>query len=191
MTDSLPLLIGAVLANNFVLTQLFGIAPSMRSDDRFDGIVMLAGALAFVLTTSALAEQLIDRFVLVPFELGYLRLLTFFVVAAALVQFTDIVVRRIDPPLHDALGGYLQLVTMNSAIFGFALLAETPRTLLATFFLALGTAVLFTLVIATFDALYARLNSSTMPAPFRGVPIALISAGLICLAFMGFRGIGG
>jgi electron transport complex protein RnfA len=192
MGDTFPLLIGAVFANNFVLTQFLGVCPLFGVGGRLDNAWALGLATAFVMTLSAIASQLIDRFLLVPFDLEYLRLVAFVVVIAALVQFTDMVIRASDPLLHQVLGIYLPLITTNCAVLGVALLAAKQHlSLFATIVYAFGAAAGFTLVVAMFAALRARLDESKVPAPFRGVPIALISAGLMSLAFMGFRGIGG
>ena len=192
MEDAFPLLIGAVLANNFVLTQFLGVCPLFGVGGRLDNAWALALATAFVLTLSAAASHLIERFVLVPFDLEYLRLVAFIVVIAALVQFMTLVIRTIDPVLHQVLGIYLPLITTNCAVLGVALLASNQHlSLFGTLLYSLGAAFGFTLVIVMFAALRERLDETRIPAPFRGAPIHLITAGLMSLAFMGFKGIGG
>jgi len=191
MVDAFPLLIGAVLANNFVLTQLLGVCP-LFAGNRLDNAWALALATAFVLTLSAAASHLIEHFVLAPLDLEYLRLVAFIVIIAALVQAVAYVIRAIDPVLHQVLGIYLPLVTTNCAVLGVALLASNRHlSLFATIAYALGAAFGFTLVITMFAALRERLDEARIPAPFRGAPIQLMTAGLMSLAFMGFKGIGG
>ena len=191
MVDAFPLLIGAVLANNFVLTQLLGVCP-LFAGNRLDNAWALALATAFVLTLSAAASHLIEHFVLAPLDLEYLRLVAFIVIIAALVQAVAYTIRAIDPVLHQGLGIYLPLVTTNCAVLGVALLASNRHlSLFATIAYALGAAFGFTLVITMFAALRERLDEARIPAPFRGAPIQLMTAGLMSLAFMGFKGIGG
>ncbi len=191
MVDAFPLLIGAVLANNFVLTQLLGVCPLFGVDGRLDNAWALALATAFVLTLSAVASHLIEQFVLVPLDLEYLRLVAFIVVIAALVQAVEFAIRAIDPLLHQVLGIYLPLMTTNCAVLGVALLASNRHLgLFATVLYGLGAAFGFTLVITMFAALRSRLDETRIPVPFRGAPIQLITAGLMSLAFMGFAGIG-
>ena len=191
MVDAFPLLIGAVLANNFVLTQLLGVCP-LFAGNRLDNAWALALATAFVLTLSAAASHLIEHFVLAPLDLEYLRLVAFIVIIAALVQAVAYAIRAIDPVLHQVLGIYLPLVTTNCAVLGVALLASNRHlSLFATIAYALGAAFGFTLVITMFAALRERLDEARIPAPFRGAPIQLMTAGLMSLAFMGFKGIGG
>jgi len=191
MVDAFPLLIGAVLANNFVLTQLLGVCP-LFAGNRLDNAWALALATAFVLTLSAAASHLIEHFVLAPLDLEYLRLVAFIVIIAALVQAVAYAIRAIDPVLHQVLGIYLPLVTTNCAVLGVALLASNRHlSLFATIAYALGAAFGFTLVITIFAALRERLDEARIPAPFRGAPIQLMTAGLMSLAFMGFKGIGG
>ncbi len=191
MVDAFPLLIGAVLANNFVLTQMLGVCP-LFTGGRLDNAWALALATAFVLTLSAAASHLIEQFVLAPLELEYLRLIAFIVVIAALVQAVTYAIRAIDPVLHQVLGIYLPLITTNCAVLGVALLASSRHlSLFETIAYALGAAFGFTLVITMFAALRERLDETRIPGPFRGAPIQLMSAGLMSLAFMGFKGIGG
>jgi electron transport complex protein RnfA len=191
MVDAFPLLIGAVLANNFVLTQMLGVCP-LFAGNRLDNAWALALATAFVLTLSAAASHLIEQFVLAPLDLEYLRLVAFIVLIAALVQAVSYAIRAIEPVLHQVLGIYLPLVTTNCAVLGVALLASSRHlSLFATIAYALGAAFGFTLVITMFAALRERLDETRIPAPFRGAPIQLMSAGLMSLAFMGFKGIGG
>ncbi len=126
MVDAFPLLIGAVLANNFVLTQFLGVCPLFGAGGRLDNAWALALATAFVLTLSAAASYLIEHFVLVPLDLEYLRLVAFIVLIAGLVQGVTFAIRAIDPVLHQVLGIYLPLITTNCAVLGVALLASEP-----------------------------------------------------------------
>jgi H+/Na+-translocating ferredoxin:NAD+ oxidoreductase subunit A len=187
MADPFPLLIAAVLANHFVLARLAGV----DSPFRMDALPALGCVLAVVMTVSAIASHLIDRYALAPFGIVYLRLAVWVIVIAGTAKLADAALRARDPARHHSLRTYLPLMTTNSALL--FMLAATVRTqsLLATALESLGAAASCTLAIAMFDALRARLDESCIPAPFRGTPITLICIGLLSLGFAGFRGIGG
>ena len=192
MADTLPLLIGAILANNFVLTQLLGRCPFIGPKGRIDGVLPVGIVTAAVLIPATVATVLFDRFMLVPYQLEYLRLVIFMVIVAAFVQFAGSVIRARHPSFLQALHIYRPLIATNCVILGTAWLTPNIRLdLLETVGYTLGASATFTLIVAMFAALYARLNDAQIPRPFRGAPILLISIGLMSLAFMGFKGVGG
>jgi electron transport complex protein RnfA len=147
-------------------------------------------ATTFVLTLSTSLSYLINRWFLLPFELEYLRTLSFIVVIAVVVQFTEVVIRRQSPLLHRVLGLYLPLITSNCAVLGVALLStQRQHSLLDAMIYGFAAAVGFTLVLVLFSLMRERLELADVPAPFKGSAIALISAGIMSLAFMGFSGL--
>lgn len=191
MTGDLALIvIGALLVNNFVLAQFLGLCPFMGVTGRYQPALAMGLATAFVLTVSAAAAHLLHHAVLRPLDLEFLRIVVFIVVIAAAVQLTERVLRAASPLLHEVLGIYLPLITSNCAVLAVALLAlGFDYGFLETVFYALGAAGGFSLVMVLFAALRERLAHAPVPAPFRGVPVALVSAGILSLAFMGFTGL--
>ncbi|MFK7994884.1 MAG: electron transport complex subunit RsxA [Granulosicoccus sp.] len=185
------ILLGTVLVNNFVLVQFLGLCPFMGVSKRVDSALGMGVATTFVLTLATSLSFLVNRWILLPFELGYLRTLSFIVVIAVVVQFTEIVIRRQSPLLHRVLGLYLPLITTNCAVLGVALLSiQQQHSLLEAMLYGFGAALGFTLVLVLFSVLRERLELADVPAPFKGSAIALMSAGIMSLAFMGFSGVG-
>lgn len=191
MNEILLILLGTVLVNNFVLAQFLGLCPFVGVSNRLDSALGMGIATTFVLTLAALLGHLVERWLLAPFGLEYLRTLSFIVVIAIVVQFTEIVIRRQSPLLHRVLGLYLPLITTNCAVLGVALLSASRGLGLRDAVLSgFGAAVGFTLVLVLFAALRERIDSVDVPRPFRGAAIALITAGIMSLAFTGFAGLG-
>ena len=191
MLDLGLIFVAAVLVNNFVLTQFLGLCPFVGVTGRLDNALAMGAATAFVLTLSAAVTHLLEHLVLVPLELEYLRVLTFIVIIASLVQLTEITIRAISPLLHQVLGIYLPLITTNCAVLGVALLSlGQGLDFVDTLVYAFGASIGFTLVMVLFAAMREQLVEARLPVAFRGAPIVLLSAGLLSLAFMGFRGIG-
>ena len=191
MLDLGLIFVAAVLVNNFVLTQFLGLCPFVGVTGRLDNALAMGAATAFVLTLSAAVTHLLEHLVLAPLDLEYLRVLTFIVIIASLVQLTQITIRAISPLLHQVLGIYLPLITTNCAVLGVALLSlgqgfDFGDTLVYAF----GASIGFTLVMVVFAAMREQLVEAQLPVAFRGAPIVLLSAGLLSLAFMGFRGMG-
>jgi electron transport complex protein RnfA len=190
MTDYALLLIGTVLVNNFVLAKFLGLCPFLGVSRRLDAAYGMALATAFVLTLSAALSYLVQHALLAPLGLDHLRTLAFILVVAAVVQFTETVMRRQAPLLYRALGIFLPLITTNCAVLGVALLnVQAMRSLFAAIVYGFGAALGFGLVLTLFAAMRERLDDADVPASFRGAPIALINAGLMALAFMGFAGL--
>ncbi len=191
MRDVALILLGTVLVNNFVLVQFLGLCPFMGVSRRVDSALGMGMATTFVLTLSAALSHLVNRWLLMPFELDYLRTLSFILVIAVVVQFTEIVIRRQSPLLHRVLGIYLPLITTNCAVLGVALLsANRQHDLRDAVLYGFGAAVGFTLVLVLFSVLRERIELADVPAPFRGSAAALMTAGIMSLAFMGFSGLG-
>lgn len=192
MTELGLILFGALLVNNFVLAQFLGLCPFMGITRSYDTALATGLATTFVLSLAAVTSHLLYHLVLVPLNLDYLRIIAFIVVIAGLVQVIQLYLRATSPVLHQLLGIYLPLITSNCAVLGVTLLAINQNlNLLQTLVFAMGAAGGFTLVMVLFGALREQLLQSAIPEAFAGTPIALISAGLMSLAFMGFQGIGG
>lgn len=189
MQHYLGIIFATTLVNNFVLSQFLGLCPFMGVSRKFETALGMGLATAFVLTLSACAANLIDTYLLTPFHLQFLRTISFIVAIAVLVGLTEMFIAKSSPLLHRLLGIYLPLITTNCAVLGVALLnANQHHTLLESAFYGLGAALGFTLVLILFAAIRERLEAADVPAPFRGTPIALISAGILAIAFMGFGG---
>ena len=191
MGDLLLILLTAALVNNFVLVQFLGLCPFVGTSARFETAVPMTLATAFVLSVAALATYFVNRYVLLPFDVGYLRIIAFIVVIAGTVQFTDMFVRATSPLLHQLLGIFLPLITTNCAVLGVTLIAvDRGLSLAETMTLAIGAALGFGVALVAFAALRERILDDAVPTPFRGPPLALVTVGFMALAFYGFRGIG-
>jgi Na+-translocating ferredoxin:NAD+ oxidoreductase subunit A len=189
MTEWILILVGTVLVNNFVLTKFLGLCPFMGVSRNLESAYGLAIATAFVLTLSSAISYLAYTYLLLPLGLEYLRTLTFILVIAALVQFTEAAMRKLAPLLHEVLGLFLPLITTNCAVLGVALLnLQGDHDLLGSIVFGFGAAVGFGLALILFAALRERIEHAPAPAAFRGAPLALVTAGLMALAFMGFSG---
>ena len=191
MRDVALILIGTVLVNNFVLVQFLGLCPFMGVSRRVDSAIGMGIATTFVLSLASSISYLVNEWLLQPFELQYLRTLSFILVIAIVVQFTEIVIRRQSPLLHRVLGLYLPLITTNCAVLGVALLSVNQQhSFMEAMLHGFGAAIGFTLVLIVFSLMRERLELSDVPLAFKGSAIALISAGIMSLAFMGFTGLG-
>jgi electron transport complex protein RnfA len=183
------IIIAAALVNNFVLVQFLGLCPFMGASRRLEGAIGMGLATGLVLTTASALSYLVERLLLIPYGLEYLRLIAFILIIGAAVQLTELFVRRFSPLLHRILGLYIPLIASNCAVLGVALLNSTAsRSLLAALFYGAGAALGFALVLALLAGLRERLEFADVPAPFKGNAIALITAGILSLAFLGFTG---
>lgn len=190
MTDLVLILVGTVLVNNFVLVRFLGLCPFMGVSNKLEGAMGMALATTFVLTLASTASYLVHTYILVPLDLAYLQTLSFILVIAVLVQLTEIVMRRTSPLLYRILGIFLPLITTNCAVLGVALLnVQQGNTLLQSTVYGFGAAAGFSLVLVLFAAMRERIAAADVPVPFRGAAIAMITAGLMSLAFMGFTGL--
>ncbi len=190
MTSYLFIILGAVLVNNVVFTRILGLCPFMGVSKKLETALGMGAATTFVLTMACGASFIIDRWLLMPNQLEYLRTLSFIVTIAAIVQLTELVIQKTSPVLHQVLGIYLPLITTNCIVLGLALLNVTAQhNFLQSLVYGLGGGLGFCLVLMLFATLRERLAAADVPVPFRGIAIAMITAGLMSLAFMGFTGL--
>jgi electron transport complex protein RnfA len=190
MTSYLFIILGAVLVNNVVFVRILGLCPFMGVSKKLETAVGMGAATTFVLTLGCGASFVIDRWLLIPNQLEYLRTLSFIVTIAAIVQLTELVIQKTSPLLHQVLGIYLPLITTNCAVLGIPLLNVSLRhNFLESLLFGFGSAVGFTLALILFAGIRERLEAADVPVHFRGTAIAMITAGLMSLAFMGFAGL--
>ena len=190
MTDILLLLVSTVLVNNFVLAKFLGLCPFMGVSNRVETATGMAAATTFVLTMASLASYLINHFILEPFNLEYLQVLSFILAIAVVVQFTEMVIQKTSPMLYRLLGIFLPLITTNCAVLGVALLnVNKDHNFIESVIYGFGAALGFSLVLILFAAIRERIAVADVPLPFQGAAIGLITAGLMSLAFMGFTGL--
>ena len=190
MTSYLFIILGAVLVNNVVFVRILGLCPFMGVSKKLETALGMGAATTFVLTMACGASFIIDRWLLIPNQLEYLRTLSFIVTIAAIVQLTELVIQKTSPLLHQVLGIYLPLITTNCAVLGIPLLNVALRhNFLESLLFGLGSAVGFTLALILFAGIRERLEAADVPVHFRGTAIAMITAGLMSLAFMGFAGL--
>jgi electron transport complex protein RnfA len=184
------IIVGAVLVNNFVLRRFLGICPFLGVSKKIDTAIGMGMAVVFVMTLASVITWIIFTFVLEPWNLGYLQTIVFILVIATLVQFVEMVIQKSSPVLYQALGIYLPLITTNCAVLGVAILNIQLRYnfLQATIF-GFGSSIGFTLALLIFAGMRERLELANIPRSLRGIPISLITAGLLSLAFMGFSGL--
>lgn len=189
MGDLLLIFVAAAFVNNFVLVRFLGLCPFMGVSNRYQSALGMSFATAFVLTLSSIAGYLLNSYLLEPLGLGYLRTLSFIFVIAVTVQITEMVLHKSFPLLYQVLGLFLPLITTNCAVLGVALLnVQQQHSLLQSAVFGLGAAVGFGVVLVLFSAIRERLDMADVPESFRGLPIALMTAGIMSLAFMGFSG---
>ena len=190
MTEFLLLLISTVLVNNFVLVKFLGLCPFMGVSGKLETAIGMSLATTFVLTLASLCSYLVDHYLLAPLDLLYLRTLSFILVIAVVVQFTEMVVHKTSPTLYRLLGIFLPLITTNCAVLGVALLNVNARhNFISSVLYGFGAAVGFSLVLILFAAMRERLAAADVPLPFKGAAIAMMTAGMMSLAFMGFSGL--
>lgn len=190
MTEFLLLLVSTVLVNNFVLVKFLGLCPFMGVSSKLETAMGMSMATTFVLTLASATSYLVETYLLAPLGIGYLRTLAFILVIAVVVQFTEMVVNKTSPTLYRLLGIFLPLITTNCAVLGVALLNLTEQhNLIESLIYGFGASVGFSLVLILFAAMRERLAAADVPQAFKGASIAMITAGLMSLAFMGFSGL--
>ncbi|MBT4240206.1 electron transport complex subunit RsxA [Oceanospirillaceae bacterium] len=190
MVDYLLILVSTVLVNNFVLVQFLGLCPFMGVSSRLETAMGMSLATTFVLTLASLCSYLTYTYLLEPFGLEFLQTISFILVIAFVVQFTEMVVHKTSPLLHKVLGIFLPLITTNCAVLGVALLnIKKANGFIESILYGFGAAIGFSLVLILFAAMRERITVADVPAPFKGAAIAMISAGIMSLAFMGFTGL--
>jgi electron transport complex protein RnfA len=189
--DYVIILIAAVFVNNIVLSQFLGICPFLGVSNKVSTSVGMSGAVLFVMTIATMATYLIYQYILVPTGLDYLRTITFILVIAALVQMVEIILKKVSPPLYQALGVFLPLITTNCAVLGVAILALGLEngSLLKSVFFAVANSIGFALALIVFASIREHLELANIPEKMKGVPINLLVAGLLSLAFLGFTGL--
>jgi len=190
MSDYFLLFIGTVLVNNFVLVKFLGLCPFMGVSSKVESAIGMSFATTFVLTLTAALSYIVNTYLLIPLHLIYLQTLTFILVIAVVVQFTETVMHKTSPSLYRLLGIFLPLITTNCAILGLALLNLTEKhNFVESIIYGFSAGVGFSFVLVLFSSMRERLSASDIPIPFKGASIAMITAGLMSLAFMGFTGI--
>ena len=191
MKDLILLFVSAALVNNVVLTQFLGICPFLGVSKKVKTAAGMGAAVIFVITLASMCTFAIQKFILDPLKLGYLQTIVFILVIAALVQFVEMVLKKISPALYNALGVYLPLITTNCAVLGVAINnIQFEHTFLQSIFYSVGIASGFTLSIVILAGLRERMENNTeIPKSFQGSPIVLITAALRAIAFSGFAGL--
>lgn len=190
MTSYLLILVSTIWVNNFVLSHFLGLCSFIGVSKKLEASVGMGLATTFVLTLSSILSYLIHTYLLVPFDLGYLRTISFILVIAATVGFTEMVVRKTTPVLYNVLGIYLPLITVNCAVLGVALLnVQQAHDFIESALYGLGASLGFMLALILFAGIRERLATADVPSIFQGSAIGLVTAGLMALAFMGFSGL--
>lgn len=192
MKSLIMIIVTVALVNNVVLSQFLGICSFLGVSKHLKASLSLGGAVIFVLTLSSAVASLLYDFVLVPLNLVYLKTIVFILVIAALVQLVEMFLKKTSPGVYKALGIYLPLITTNCAVLGVALTnVQDEYGLVESVVAGFGTAAGFTLAILLLAGIRSRLDEEAVPGPFKGAPLVLLSAALMSIAFMGFRGIAG
>ena len=190
MSELLLIMVSAILVNNFVLVQFLGLCPFMGVSKKVETAIGLSQATTFVLTLASICSYLVQQYILKPFDLDFLRTISFILVIAVVVQFTEMVVHKTSPILYQALGIYLPLITTNCAVLAAALLnVQARHDFTSSALYGFGAAVGFSLVMVLFAAMRERIVVADVPTHLRGPAVTMMTAGLMSLAFMGFAGL--
>ena len=189
MSELFFIFISAVFINSFVLVKILGLCPFMGVSNKYESALGMGLATTFVLTLSSIVSYFIHTYLLIPLEIEYLKTLSFILVIAVTVQVTELILHKTSPLLYQVLGIFLPLITTNCAVLGVALLnIQQQNNLIESAVFGLSASIGFTLVLVLFSAIRERLEMANVPESFKGTPIALITAGIMSLAFMGFGG---
>ena len=184
------IIIGAIFVNNVVLAQFLGICPFLGVSSKVETSMGMGAAVTFVMAIAAVVAWLIQTYVLIPLDIVYMQTIVFILVIAALVQMVEIMLKKLSPSLYQALGIFLPLITTNCAVLGVAILMiQKEFTLLQSVVYSVSTALGFALALVLFAGIRERLELEDVPESFRGTPIALVTAGILAMAFMGFSGL--
>ena len=190
MTEYLLIIISTVLVNNFVLVQFLGLCPFMGVSNKLETAMGMSLATTFVLTLSSVCSYLVYTYLLAPLDITFLKTISFILVIAVVVQFTEMVVRKTSPLLYKLLGIFLPLITTNCAVLGVALLnIKKMNGFVDSIVYGFGAAVGFSLALILFSAMRERIAVADVPLPFQGSAIGMVTAGLMSLAFLGFTGL--
>ena len=182
--------IAAVFVNNIVLSQFLGICPFLGVSQKVETAIGMSAAVAFVMTLSTLCTYLVQKYVLNPIGLEFMQTISFILVIAVLVQMVEIILKKVSPALYQALGVFLPLITTNCTILGVAIMViQKDYNLLTSIVFAISTAIGFGLALIIFSGIREQLSLTKIPQGMKGTPIALITAGILAMAFMGFSGI--
>ena len=187
--DYIFIIISAIFVNNIVLVQFLGICPFLGVSNKISTAIGMSGAVLFVMLLATIVTWLIQTYVLIPFEITYLQTISYILIIAALVQMVEIILKKVSPPLYQSLGIFLPLITTNCAILGVALLViQKDYNLMESVVFSVGTALGFALALIIFAGLREHMELINVPKGMKGVPAALVLAGILALAFMGFAG---
>lgn len=190
MKELIMIIVSMALINNVVLSQFLGICSFLGVSKQMKASASLGGAVIFVITIASAVANLLYTFVLAPLNLTYLKTIVFILVIAALVQMVEMFLKKTSPAIYQALGIFLPLITTNCAVLGVALTnVQNEYNFIQSVFAGFGTAVGYTLAICLLAGLRSRIDEESIPAPFRGAPIVMLSAALMSIAFMGFSGL--
>ena len=190
MLTYISIFITAVFVNNIILSQFLGICPFLGVSKKIDSAIGMGAAVTFVMLISTIVTYLLQEYLLTPFNLGYMQTIVFILVIAALVQMLEIILKKVSPTLYQALGVFLPLITTNCTILGVALLViQKDYSLVESAVYAISTSIGFTLALTIFAGIREQLSLNETPKAMQGIPIALITAGLLAMAFMGFSGV--
>lgn len=187
MAQFILIIVGAVLVNNFVLTRFLGICPFLGVSKKISTALGMCGAVIFVMTAASAVTWTLNAYVLDPMKIGYMQTIAFILVIASFVQFVDIAMKKFVPALHGALGIYLPLITTNCAVLGVAVLnVKQNYTFVQAVVFGFAASLGFAVALIIFTGLREKIDRANPPKAFQGVAIALVTAGLLSLAFMGF-----
>ncbi|HIX27948.1 MAG TPA: electron transport complex subunit RsxA [Candidatus Barnesiella excrementigallinarum] len=190
MLTYISIFVTAIFVNNIVLSQFLGICPFLGVSKRIDSALGMGAAVTFVMTIATIVTYLLQTYLLMPLQLDYMQTIVFILVIAALVQLLEIIMKKIAPSLYQALGVFLPLITTNCTILGVAIIViQKNMTLLESTAYAISTALGFTLALVIFAGMREQMSLARIPKAMQGTPIALVAAGLLAMAFMGFSGI--
>lgn len=190
MLAYISIFVTAIFVNNIVLAQFLGICPFLGVSKKIDSALGMGAAVTFVMTIATIVTYLLQSYLLNPFGLQFMQTIVFILVIAALVQMLEIVMKKVSPALYQSLGVFLPLITTNCTILGVAIMViQKDFSLLESVVFAISTAIGFTLALTLFAGIREQLNLNNVPKAMKGAPIALVAAGLLAMAFMGFSGI--
>lgn len=184
------ILVSAILVNNFVLSRFLGICPFLGVSKQVETAFGMGMAVTFVMSLASIITFVVQKYILVEYGLEYMQTIMFILVIASLVQFVEMVIQKTSPALYQSLGVFLPLITTNCAVLGLTILnIQENYNIVETIVHAIGAAIGFSLAIVLFAAIREKLEIANVPEPFKGFPIALLTAGLMSLAFLGFSGL--
>lgn len=184
------IIIGSIFVNNIILAQFLGICPFLGVSSRVGTSLGMGAAVTFVMAIASIAAYLLQYYILVPLGIAYMQTIVFILVIASLVQMVEIILKKVSPALYQALGVFLPLITTNCAVLGVALLlVQKEYNMMESVVFSISNAIGFTLAIVLFAGLREKLELEDLPKSMRGVPVALVTAGILAMAFMGFSGL--